>query len=103
MLQINIPIEWRDVVVKKAMELYNQECYRTCSHMFTTVEEFKKNPPAVVEMYVKQAIEIVQQEEQERCRLWDRALQVAADDRKFIEENPVNGDIDLSPYPLLSV
>lgn len=83
----------RDRVVKIACDLYNREYRR-----YVTPGSFDTLDVSTQQFLLVYANEVLTKKEKH-----ESAFQTAEEDHQFLEEHPVNGDIDLSPYPLLRV
>lgn len=85
-----------DRLIQIACDLYNQE-----HRGQVTPETFHLLAGFATQGLLRQANEILVEKEKHEDQTTAASLATAEEDRKFIEEYPVNGDIDLSPHPLL--
>lgn len=85
-----------DKLLEIACELYNRD-----HRGQVTPKTFHLLAGFATQGLLRQANEILMEKEKYEDQVTAASLATAEEDRRFIEENPVNGDIDLSPHPLL--
>jgi len=88
-----------DCTIEIACQLYNQE---NLSKQVLS-DNFGLLPHPIQKIYLQKAFASLQEEKNLSIPLTEQAHRTAKEDQDFITAYPENGDIDLSPYPLLSV
>jgi hypothetical protein len=83
-----------------ACELYNQDPF---NHVKVTPETFYALSPSIQGWYIERAQKVAKERADRLAEIHCQSISTAEEDRKFIEEHPINGDIDLAPWPLLRV
>lgn len=79
-----------------ACAIYNREHRGT-----VTPSTFSYLHPSVASILLDKAEEILVEMERYQKQIEQDSPQTAQEDEQFLQDHPVNGDIDLSPYPLL--